>query len=114
MTLQEKFVCKIILDSCEFSYIIQQFSRCSSAVGRRGASQRLSLAAGCMRAGIIQHEFLHALGFYHEQSRPDRGDFVRILLDNVQAGKAHNFRQENSINSLSVAYDPNSLMHYGK
>ena len=36
---------------------------CFSMVGRgsSGTSQTLNLASGCLRAGIIQHEFLHAV-----------------------------------------------------
>ena len=33
----------------------------------------------------------HAIGFYHEQSRPDRDRFVTVLFQNVQAGEANWF-----------------------
>ena len=34
--------------------------------------------------GTGTHELMHALGFYHEQARPDRDDWVYIAKGNVQ------------------------------
>ena len=61
---------------------------CYSYVGRQKNEkyQYLSLGFGCVTIGIIQHEFMHALGFFHEQSRPDRDDYVTIYYQNIQQG----------------------------
>nr|CAD7444994.1 unnamed protein product [Timema bartmani] len=60
---------------------------CSSAVGRQGGSQQVSLGPGCLYKGIIVHELMHAVGFWHEQSRGDRDHFVTVLWDNIQRGE---------------------------
>nr|CAD7570680.1 unnamed protein product [Timema californicum] len=59
----------------------------SSAVGRQGGSQQVSLGPGCLYKGIIVHELMHAVGFWHEQSRGDRDHFVTVLWDNIQRGE---------------------------
>lgn len=53
-------------------------------MGRSGDKQLVSLQKfGCIRHGIIQHELLHALGFYHEHTRTDRDKYIKINWDNI-------------------------------
>ena len=59
------------------------------------------------------HELLHALGFYHEQSRPDRDDYIRILWNNIIPDLKYNFNKATNGNMLNAPYDTCSLMHYG-
>lgn len=61
--------------------------RCWSYVGDDGVGQNLSIGAGCDTKAVVQHEILHALGFYHEQSRSDRDDYVQIWWDEIEEGK---------------------------
>lgn len=44
----------------------------------------------CFRAASAAHEAIHALGFYHEQSRPDRDNWVTIKYENIQPGTCKN------------------------
>ncbi|GAA6217594.1 low choriolytic enzyme-like [Lates japonicus] len=93
---------------------IQSRSGCYSFVGRRGNGQTVSLnRRGCVFHSIVQHELLHALGFNHEQTRSDRDNHVRILLQNVIPGMEHNFRKIQTRN-LGTPYDYSSVMHYGR
>ena len=55
------------------------------------------------------------LGIYHEQSRPDRDDFVEIIWNHVPGGTTNiNFekRKYSEINSNGFPYDYKSIMHY--
>uniref|UniRef100_A0A182J7J7 Metalloendopeptidase n=1 Tax=Anopheles atroparvus TaxID=41427 RepID=A0A182J7J7_ANOAO len=94
-------------------------SGCYSSVGRRGGPQNLNLQpydvdTGCFRLATIVHEFIHALGFYHQQSASDRDEYVDIIWDNIEEGKEHNFNIYDSglITDFSVRYDYGSVMHY--
>jgi len=87
---------------------------CWSFVGRTGYKQSLSLAAGCWREGTIVHEIGHALGFLHEQSRPDRDNYVEIKFENIRKGTEGNFRKSYSIDLQGTPYDYGSIMHYGQ
>ena len=69
----------------------------------------------CYSTGTIEHEFLHALGVWHQQSRSDRNEYVRILRDNIRPGMTHNFDRYTPalINHFDLPYDFESVMHYG-
>lgn len=61
---------------------------CWSFVGRHDGGQELNLQTpGCIRHGIVVHEFFHALGAFHQQSADDRDDYVSILWENIRPGK---------------------------
>lgn len=89
-------------------------SGCSSSVGRVGRGQQVSLGRGCVYKGIVEHELMHALGFWHEQSRADRDQNVRILWDNINPSMKYNFMKYSltQISHLNAPYDTCSVMHY--
>ncbi|XP_062251020.1 meprin A subunit beta-like [Platichthys flesus] len=92
-------------------------SGCFSSVGnQQEGKQRLSIGNNCDRLGTVEHEFLHALGFWHEQSRADRDDYVNIMWDRIEPGKEHNFKtyDDKVSSALGVPYDYGSVMHYSK
>ncbi|KAI8504679.1 Meprin A subunit beta [Branchiostoma belcheri] len=88
---------------------------CFSNVGRNGGRQQVSIGNGCEQTGTVIHELLHALGFWHEQSRPDRDNFVAIQWANIPQSVRYNFQKytNREVNSLGSAYDIGSVMHYG-
>ncbi|XP_066922904.1 hatching enzyme 1.2-like [Clytia hemisphaerica] len=91
---------------------------CWSLVGkfRYPTRQHISLGPGCNNQGIILHELLHALGFFHEISREDRNKYVKINWDNVKGGiKNINFSRWKISSSeyFGGKFDTQSIMMYG-
>lgn len=76
-----------MLDNQENGIIISSQAGCSSVVGRIGGIQTLSLAQKCKDVGVIIHEFMHALGIGHTQSRSDRDQYVTIQTDNIDLNR---------------------------
>ncbi|EDO44621.1 predicted protein, partial [Nematostella vectensis] len=89
---------------------------CWSYKGMQGGMQKVSIGDGCNDVSIIIHELLHALGVAHEQSRPDRDAYLEVLPANIIAGLEHNFQKlsYDQADTLSLPYDYDSVMHYGK
>ncbi|BFZ15688.1 hypothetical protein BsWGS_18727 [Bradybaena similaris] len=92
-------------------------SGCASYVGMlNSGNQTVSLGYGCIHMGLIAHEIGHAVGFVHEQSRPDRDDHIIIKWENIASEKLYeNFDKHkwSDVSIYDVPYDYKSIMHYG-
>ena len=66
----------------------------------------------CLKDRVLWHELWHAFGFFHEQSRPDRDDFVKINVGNIVPGLEGNFRIARGSLTFGLPYDGRSFMHY--
>lgn len=91
--------------------------RCRSYIGRIPSSfqpQPVTLGAGCVFLPTIVHELGHAIGFFHEHSRPDRDEYITVIKDNVIPGFLGAFSTvaPRFSNSFNFGYDYASIMHY--
>lgn len=104
-TAENYYLSFVKLDGC-FSYIGKTIEN----------GQGISIGSFCDELSTVEHEILHALGFFHEQSRYDRNNFVTIQFDNVLEGRENNFEiiPKNQSTDNGVPYDFWSVMHYGK
>ena len=58
------------------------------------SSQQMNLAPGCEKGTVPQHEFMHALGFWHEHQRGDADqhvDFHREKCDLSEGPVLHRY-----------------------
>lgn len=100
----------------ETNYIrIKRLSGCYSYVGniKRG-EQEVSLGNGCVYTGTTTHELMHAIGFMHEQNRPDRDQYIDVNFDNIKTDYADQFEKYPNGNLYGTAYDYYSIMQYGE
>lgn len=95
-----------------------------------GGRQGISIGSGCEKLGIVEHEIGHALGLWHEQSRPDADRYITIQSANIIKSMISNFLQRfaltyrhfvksphfsswKDVTSFGTPYDLGSVMHYG-
>eukprot|EP00795_Rhopilema_esculentum_P010741 gene10741-19526_t len=97
---------------------IHKGTSCWANIGRSLAFGKtdVSLGPSCLSKTLIQHELIHALGFFHEQSRRDRDNYVKVLTWNISPANLYNFdkTKKYEAETFGVPYDYNSIMHYTK
>lgn len=89
---------------------------CDSYVGKLSdIVNTIHLNDDCADIGGVIHEVGHALGLFHEQDRPDRQRYMRIIDANILPGYNNQFYHDPSVpDALYGAYDCNSIMQYPK
>jgi len=101
---------------------IQNSDENSSAVGMQGGQQVVNIFNWDWRF-IIAHELAHALGMWHEQSRPDRDTYIHVNEQNIEDGEASQFAIHPRADVYPKAayglpggktYDFDSVMHYDR
>ncbi|XP_069830370.1 hatching enzyme 1.2-like [Dendropsophus ebraccatus] len=104
---------KFVNRTTEDDYIdISSAGGCWSYIGKIGRGQIVSLDfPGCIKYPLIQHELIHVLGFFHEHTRNDRDQYIKVLWDNISPDDRSNFEIDAG-NTLKLPYGYNSIMHF--
>ncbi|KAH6942615.1 hypothetical protein HPB50_008452 [Hyalomma asiaticum] len=114
-SIEEKTCLRFVPREDQKDYLmLRSLDGCYSYIGRQGGEQTTSLGDGCIYKGLIIHELLHTVGFYHEHTRPDRDKYVTVFLKNVIPGQLHQFAKidRKEIRPLGP-FDYDSIMLYG-
>ncbi|XP_031355059.1 zinc metalloproteinase nas-8-like [Photinus pyralis] len=97
----------------DYVYFKNDQGGCYSHVGRIGGGQTLNLGGGCADyENVILHEFMHAVGFQHEHSSPDRDNYIWILYENIVDDQYGSFNKIQDVTPFGQPYDLCTIMHY--
>ena len=91
----------------------QPSSGCASFVGRADRQPQPLFVESCTVGSVI-HEIGHAVGLYHEHTRPDRDMWVTVDDGQIRAGRSFNFEIQRTTSRELGPYDYGSIMHYGE
>ena len=86
---------------------------CWSYVGnQQKGTQIIEISEWGFNNRTVPHELLHGMGIYHEQSRPDRDNYVEIHDKCIQSGRENNLDKQTTSKTYGIEYNPKSIMHY--
>ena len=87
---------------------------CYASLGYKEKKRQVVLEKGCGKKEIL-HELMHILGFFHEQCREDRDDYLIVIWDNIDE-KFHPQFKKIPMSLMHIKgsnFDFNSIMLYG-
>ena len=99
-----------------YGIVFQPSTNTNNSPYGRTSLNTINIVYNELTPGVVAHEILHSLGYFHEQSRTDRDSYVTINSSNIMPGKEHNFKTFSQLgySATNVApYDYSSIMHYG-
>ena len=106
---------KIVPRESEEDYVLLTLgeSDCYSYAGRIGGKQEIFLVPQCGGREIL-HEWMHTIGFFHEQNREDRDQYLKIIWDNIEEINQPQFKKlpNDFIGLAGRPFDYQSIMLY--
>uniref|UniRef100_A0A0K0DK57 Metalloendopeptidase n=1 Tax=Angiostrongylus cantonensis TaxID=6313 RepID=A0A0K0DK57_ANGCA len=101
-------------DKASDRVVVHETLGCVSHIGKVGGKQKIYLGQLCESIGYVAHEIGHTLGLFHTQSRPDRDEYVRVVVENIRKDFVSQFRvqSEDVVNNYDLPYEYGSIMHY--
>lgn len=97
----------------DFVLITRGEEDCYSYAGRKGGKQEIFVVPQCGVRELI-HEWMHTIGFLHEQNREDRDQYVNILWDNIDEINRPQFKKlpNDFMGVTGRPFDYQSIMLY--